>query len=65
LIRTLSEDEQERNESEPKKMPLATMGGAAGRVVVAGLLLVTISGLRLAGQQKDTASGLSSAGRNW
>jgi Tol biopolymer transport system component len=43
-------------------MLLAAMRGAAGRIVVAGLLLVTISGLRLAGQQKSTSAGLGSAG---
>jgi Tol biopolymer transport system component len=35
---------------------------AAGAVVVAGLLLVTISGLTLSGQQKSTPTGLSGAG---
>lgn len=46
----------------PKKMLLAAMRGAAGRIVVAGLLLVTISGLGLADQQKSTSTGLGSAG---
>jgi TolB protein len=61
LIRPLKMMKSVRNR-DPKKKLLAAARGAAGRVVVAGLLLVTFSGLRLAGQQKGTVTRLSSGG---
>lgn len=47
---------------DPKNKVLAATRVAAGWIVVAGLLLVTIPGLRLSGQQKSTPTGLSGAG---
>jgi TolB protein len=46
----------------PTNKLLAAARVAAGWIVVAGLLLVTISGLRLSGQQKSAPTGLSGAG---